>query len=54
MQRTETVHDAILAERARYVAGGVSTPRLVVAGAEGARVSDVDGRTYLDFAGGIG
>ncbi|HJU46809.1 MAG TPA: aspartate aminotransferase family protein [Gaiellaceae bacterium] len=49
-----TSHERLLAERARYVSNGVSTPRLVVAGAEGARVTDVDGRTYLDFAGGIG
>jgi 4-aminobutyrate aminotransferase len=32
----------------------MSTPRLVVAEAEGARVTDPDGRTYVDFAGGIG
>jgi 4-aminobutyrate aminotransferase-like enzyme len=39
--------------RERFVARGVSTPRLVVARASGAHVEDVDGRTYLDFAGGI-
>jgi 4-aminobutyrate aminotransferase len=39
--------------RERFVARGVSTPRLVVARAAGAHVEDVDGRTYLDFAGGI-
>src|SRR5688572_6450584 len=50
-QRTS---DWILAERARYVSAGVSTPRLVVTGADGARVIDADGRTFLDFAGGIG
>jgi 4-aminobutyrate aminotransferase/(S)-3-amino-2-methylpropionate transaminase len=49
-----TDHERILADRARYVSGGVSTPRLVVAHADGARVTDVDGRSYLDFAGGIG
>jgi 4-aminobutyrate aminotransferase len=32
----------------------MSTPRLVVAHAEGARVTDPDGRTFIDFAGGIG
>jgi 4-aminobutyrate aminotransferase-like enzyme len=46
--------EQILADRGRFVSNGVSTPRLVVAGAEGARVTDVDGRVYLDFAGGIG
>ena len=49
-----TAHDRILAERARYVSSGVSTPKLVVSHADGARVTDVDGRTFLDFAGGIG
>ena len=43
----------ILSRRARYVSGGVSTPRLVVASAEGARVTDPEGRVFLDFAGGI-
>ncbi len=47
-------HDRILADRARYVSAGVSTPRLVVSKADGARVTDVDGRTFVDFAGGIG
>jgi 4-aminobutyrate aminotransferase / (S)-3-amino-2-methylpropionate transaminase / 5-aminovalerate transaminase len=55
MGRTETsAAERILAERARYVTAGISTPRLVVARAEGARVTDVDGRTFIDFAGGIG
>ncbi len=49
-----SAHDRLLAERARYVSSGVSTPRLVVRQAEGARVVDVDGRSFLDFAGGIG
>jgi len=49
-----TAHDQILAERARYVSAGVSTPKLVVSHADGARVTDVDGRTFIDFAGGIG
>ena len=51
---TASLHDSILAERAKYVSAGVSTPRLVVERADGARVTDVDGRTFLDFAGGIG
>lgn len=55
MQSTEQIaHDRILAERSRYVSAGVSTPRLVVSHADGARVTDVDGRTFIDFAGGIG
>jgi 4-aminobutyrate aminotransferase / (S)-3-amino-2-methylpropionate transaminase / 5-aminovalerate transaminase len=47
---TEKVMDA----RERYVAAGVATPPLVVARAEGARVEDVDGNSYIDFAGGLG
>ena len=49
-----TAHDRILADRARYVSAGVTTPKLVVSHADGARVTDVDGRTFIDFAGGIG
>ena len=45
--------ERLLAARERYVARGVSTPSLVVERAEGARVWDVDGREFLDFAGGI-
>ena len=40
--------------RERYVAAGVATPPLVVARAEGARIEDADGRSYIDFAGGLG
>ena len=50
-QQTET--DRILAARERYVTRGVSTPDLVVARAEGARIWDVEGREFIDFAGGI-
>jgi len=45
--------ERVLVARERYVARGVSTPSLVVDRAEGARVWDVDGREFLDFAGGI-
>ncbi len=44
---------SVLEERRRYVARGVATPRLVVAAAHGAWIEDVDGRRFLDFAGGI-
>jgi 4-aminobutyrate aminotransferase len=47
---TQEVQEA----RERYVAAGVATPPLVVARAEGARIEDVDGRSYIDFAGGLG
>jgi 4-aminobutyrate aminotransferase len=51
--RERTAVDDVLEARERYVARGVSTPRLVVARAEGARVEATDGTVYLDFAGGI-
>jgi 4-aminobutyrate aminotransferase / (S)-3-amino-2-methylpropionate transaminase / 5-aminovalerate transaminase len=50
--KTET--ERILEERERYVARGVATSPLVVARAEGARIWDVEGRSYIDFGGGIG
>jgi 4-aminobutyrate aminotransferase len=50
--RTET--ERVLEARAAYVARGVAVAPVVVARAEGARIWDVDGRSYVDFAGGIG
>ncbi len=47
---TERVQEA----RERHVARAIPAAGLVVARADGARVWDVDGREYLDFAGGIG
>src|SRR4051794_10355951 len=44
------VHEA----RERYVSRAVATPPIVVVGAHGARIHADDGRTYIDFAGGIG
>src|SRR5437763_15266607 len=46
--------EQVVAARERYVARGVATTPLVVARAEGARLWDVDGREYVDFAGGLG
>ncbi|MGH3084091.1 MAG: aminotransferase class III-fold pyridoxal phosphate-dependent enzyme, partial [Gaiellaceae bacterium] len=43
----------VLAERDLYVARGIAAAPIVVDRAEGARVWDVDGRSYVDFAGGI-
>ena len=55
MRAQEEVGSAdVLAARERYVPRGIATPALVVARAEGTRIWDVDGREYLDFAGGIG
>jgi 4-aminobutyrate aminotransferase len=52
--REQTRSEAVIAARERYVARGIATPPLVVARAEGARIEDVDGRSYIDFAGGLG
>jgi 4-aminobutyrate aminotransferase/(S)-3-amino-2-methylpropionate transaminase len=52
--RERTATDAVIEARERYVAAGVATPPLVVARAEGARIEDVEGRSYIDFAGGLG
>jgi 4-aminobutyrate aminotransferase / (S)-3-amino-2-methylpropionate transaminase / 5-aminovalerate transaminase len=49
-----TASERVAAERERYVARGVATTPLVVARAEDARIWDVDGREYVDFAGGLG
>jgi 4-aminobutyrate aminotransferase / (S)-3-amino-2-methylpropionate transaminase / 5-aminovalerate transaminase len=49
-----TASETVAAAREQYVARGVATPPLVVARAEGARIWDVDGREYVDFAGGLG
>lgn len=56
-ERTSTTSrsDEIWAERERWVPRGVSTyAHVVVKRAHGAEVWDVDGKRYVDFAGGIG
>jgi 4-aminobutyrate aminotransferase / (S)-3-amino-2-methylpropionate transaminase / 5-aminovalerate transaminase len=40
--------------RQRYVSGAVATPPIVAARAQGARIEDADGTTFIDFAGGLG
>jgi 4-aminobutyrate aminotransferase len=50
----QTASERVLAGRERYVPRGIATTPLVVAKADGARLEDVDGRTYIDFAGGLG
>jgi 4-aminobutyrate aminotransferase / (S)-3-amino-2-methylpropionate transaminase / 5-aminovalerate transaminase len=40
--------------RERYVSRAVTAPPIVVVGAEGSRIEAADGRSYIDFAGGIG
>ncbi len=54
MALQERTAEQVIKARQRYVARGISTPPLVVARAEGARIEDVDGRSYIDFAGGLG
>jgi 4-aminobutyrate aminotransferase / (S)-3-amino-2-methylpropionate transaminase / 5-aminovalerate transaminase len=46
--------ETLQALRGAYVPRGVPAPRTWVARAEGATIETVDGRTLLDFAGGIG
>ncbi len=54
-KQTKTGTEAIQADRERYLPRGVYTYHDVFpASASGARITDVDGATYLDFAGGIG
>jgi 4-aminobutyrate aminotransferase len=50
----QTSAERLVELRQRYVPRGVSTPDLVVASAEGAVVVDVEGRRFIDFAGGLG
>jgi 4-aminobutyrate aminotransferase len=50
----ESASERVGAARDRWVARGIATPPLVVERAEGARIWDVDGREYVDFAGGLG
>jgi 4-aminobutyrate aminotransferase len=45
---------SLIDRRAQFVSRAVPSPRLVVSHAEGATITDVDGRQYLDFVGGIG
>jgi len=51
---TESSSEALRTKRDRYVARGVSIAPIFAARAHGARLTDADGREYIDFAGGIG
>ena len=47
--------EALLYLRTQHVPQGVATTHpLFVAQAQGARLFDIDGKAYVDFAGGIG
>ena len=45
---------ALQAERERWVSASVATTPIFVDHAHGARITDVEGREYIDFVGGIG
>ncbi|HYX84236.1 MAG TPA: aspartate aminotransferase family protein [Gaiellales bacterium] len=51
---TGTSTEALRAKRDRYVARGVAIAPIFAERAHGARLTDSDGREYIDFAGGIG
>ena len=40
--------------RQRFVTSAVATPPIVTASASGALITDADGTTFIDFAGGLG
>jgi 4-aminobutyrate aminotransferase / (S)-3-amino-2-methylpropionate transaminase / 5-aminovalerate transaminase len=54
IQTTGSQNEALKAQRDRYVARAVSLAPIFVSSAHGARLVDVDGKEYIDFAGGIG
>jgi 4-aminobutyrate aminotransferase / (S)-3-amino-2-methylpropionate transaminase / 5-aminovalerate transaminase len=54
VQATGSKTEALLAKRDQYVARAVSLAPIVADRAHGARLIDVDGKEYIDFAGGIG
>ena len=54
VQATGSRTQELMAKRDAYVARGVSIAPIVASRAHGARLTDADGREYIDFAGGIG
>ena len=54
MATTESLSAKLAAERDQHVARGVSAAPITIAHAHGARITDLDGREYIDFVGGIG
>ena len=53
-QETGARTTALQADRERWVAASVATQPIFVEHAHGARITDVEGREYIDFVGGIG
>jgi 4-aminobutyrate aminotransferase / (S)-3-amino-2-methylpropionate transaminase / 5-aminovalerate transaminase len=53
-QTTQSESARLMASKEQHVARGVATSPIFVERAHGARLTDVDGREYIDFVGGIG
>ena len=53
-ERVGTRTAELQAERERLVARGIATAPIFVERAHGARLTDVEGREFIDFVGGIG
>jgi 4-aminobutyrate aminotransferase len=53
-QTAQSESARLTASKDQYVARGVATSPIFVERAHGARLTDVDGREYIDFVGGIG
>ena len=51
---TQSRSQALEADRRKYVSASVATAPIFVDHAHGVRITDVDGREYIDFVGGIG
>ena len=54
VQASGTKTEQLMAKRDAYVARGVALAPIVADHGHGARLTDVDGKEYIDFAGGIG
>ena len=54
VQASGTKTEQLIAKRDAYVARGVALAPIVADHGHGARLTDVDGKEYIDFAGGIG
>ena len=54
MATTESLSAKLAAERDQHVAKGVTPAAITISKAHGARITDLDGKEYIDFVGGIG
>ena len=53
VQASGTKTEQLMAKRDAFVARGVALAPIVADHGHGARLTDVDGKEYIDFAGGI-